>query len=62
LVEGDSKKSSDHFRGRTSQNKMVIFPKANNIKLGDYVMVKINDATSATLLGVVTEQNILINN
>lgn len=62
LVEGDSKKSSDHFRGRTSQNKMVIFPKANNIKLGDYVMVKITDATSATLLGVVTEQNILINN
>jgi tRNA-2-methylthio-N6-dimethylallyladenosine synthase len=52
LVEGDSKKSSEHWAGRTDQNKVVIFPKANNgLNKGDYVMVKVNECTSATLLG-----------
>jgi len=51
LIEGDSKRSSSHFKGRNSQNKMVIFPKVNGYKPGDYVDVLIEDATSATLLG-----------
>ncbi len=51
LIEGDSKRSSRHFKGRNSQNKMVIFPKVNGYKPGDYVDVRIDDATSATLLG-----------
>jgi tRNA-2-methylthio-N6-dimethylallyladenosine synthase len=52
LVEGDSKKSSEHWAGRTDQNKVVIFSKAgNSLKKGDYVMVKVNECTSATLLG-----------
>jgi tRNA-2-methylthio-N6-dimethylallyladenosine synthase len=52
LIEGDSKKSSAHWAGRTDQNKVVIFPKANNeLNKGDYVMVKVNECTSATLLG-----------
>jgi tRNA-2-methylthio-N6-dimethylallyladenosine synthase len=52
LIEGDSKKSSLHFKGRNSQNKMVVFPKANhNLNKGDYVQVRIHDCTSATLLG-----------
>ena len=51
LIEGDSKRSDADFKGRNSQNKMVIFPKQGNYKKGDYVEVKINDSTSATLLG-----------
>jgi tRNA-2-methylthio-N6-dimethylallyladenosine synthase len=42
--------------GRTSQNKVVVFPKKNlNHKKGDYVMVKVNDCTQATLLGELEE-------
>jgi tRNA-2-methylthio-N6-dimethylallyladenosine synthase len=50
LVEGTSKKSADFFYGRTTFNSTVIFRKGNS-KLGDYVMVKIEDCTSATLKG-----------
>ena len=51
LIEGDSKRSDQDFKGRNSQNKMVVFPKKDNQKPGDYVWVKIEDATSATLKG-----------
>jgi len=50
LVEGVSKKSNDEYYGRTSQNKVVVFPKAS-AKIGDFVSVKINGFTSATLMG-----------
>ncbi|MCK5694584.1 MAG: TRAM domain-containing protein, partial [Bacteroidales bacterium] len=50
LVEGTSKKSSDHLYGRTSQNKVVVFPKGK-LKPGDYTHVTITDCTSATLMG-----------
>lgn len=53
LIEGDSKRSDKDFKGRTSQFKMVVFPKAGNYKKGDYVHVKINDASSSTLKGVI---------
>ena len=56
LVEGESKKSTEFLRGRTSQNKEVIFPKKDKVSLGDYVFVKITKATSATLLGFITDQ------
>lgn len=53
LIEGDSKKSDQDWKGRNSQNKMVIFPKeGKGLKPGDYVQVTIQDSTSATLLGV----------
>jgi tRNA-2-methylthio-N6-dimethylallyladenosine synthase len=52
LIEGFSKKSTQHFYGRTTHNSAVIFEKGNH-KLGDYVMVKIEDCTSATLKGKV---------
>jgi tRNA-2-methylthio-N6-dimethylallyladenosine synthase len=55
LVERDSSRSSADFCGRNSQNKMCVFPKMDGIKPGDYVQVKIHDATSATLLGTITE-------
>ncbi|HOK39006.1 MAG: tRNA (N6-isopentenyl adenosine(37)-C2)-methylthiotransferase MiaB [Bacteroidales bacterium] len=48
LVEGYSKRSKKMLFGRTEQNKVVIFP-AQNYKAGDFVNVKIIDATSATL-------------
>ena len=50
LVEGRSKRSADDLYGRTSQNKVVVFPKGD-AKPGDFVTVEITDATSATLLG-----------
>jgi len=50
LVEGTSKKSSEQLYGRTSQNKVVVFPK-KNLKPGDYTNVTITDCTSATLKG-----------
>ncbi len=50
LVEGYSKKSKDFLYGRTTQNTVAVFPK-EDIKIGDLVNIKINDCTSATLLG-----------
>lgn len=51
LIEGDSKKSDKEFKGRNSQNKMLVFPKKPGLKPGDYTHVRVNEATSATLLG-----------
>ena len=50
LIEGVSKKSDKFLRGRTSENKMVIFPKKDNT-IGKYVDVKIKECNSATLFG-----------
>ena len=50
LIEGYSKRSKEHFSGRNSQNKVVVFPKTND-KPGDYVSAVIQGFTSATLLG-----------
>ncbi|CUS92353.1 tRNA-2-methylthio-N6-dimethylallyladenosine synthase, partial [Candidatus Kryptonium thompsonii] len=51
LVEGESKRSSEQWMGRTDTNKVVIFPRSDEIKPGDYIIVRINKATSATLFG-----------
>ncbi len=51
LIEGFSKKSDQFLSGRTDSNKVVIIPIKEKIKAGDYVKVKINRATSATLFG-----------
>lgn len=52
LIEGNSKKSDLHWMGRNSQNKVIVFPKAEyNLNKGDYVNVKVNSCTQATLLG-----------
>jgi tRNA-2-methylthio-N6-dimethylallyladenosine synthase len=50
LIEGDSKKSDQEWMGRNTQNTVVVFPK-EHYSVGDFVMVKIKDCTSATLLG-----------
>lgn len=49
LVEGRSKRNPADLFGRTSQNKVAVFP-AGNAKPGDFVKVKVDSATSATLL------------
>jgi len=50
LVEGFSKRSVEYLSGRTSQNKVVVFPAAG-FKKGEYVRVMIERCTSATLIG-----------
>ncbi len=51
LIEKESKRNKNEWAGRNSQNAMVIFPKTGNEKIGDFVQVKINNCTSATLKG-----------
>jgi tRNA-2-methylthio-N6-dimethylallyladenosine synthase len=50
LVEGISKKSNEMLFGRTSQNKVVVFPRGNYHK-GEFVRVKITNCTQTTLIG-----------
>ena len=50
LVEGISKKSDQQVQGRNSANKVIVFDGSQQLK-GQYVEVKINDCTAATLLG-----------
>ena len=50
LVEGPSKRDPEEYCGRTSQNKFVVFPRAGANR-GDFVRVRITDASSATLHG-----------
>lgn len=50
LIEKESKRSDLHWAGRNTQNYMTVFPK-ENYKVGEFVMVKIIDCTSATLIG-----------
>lgn len=57
LIEGDSKKNDKEWKGRNSQNKVIVFPKENySLKNGDYVQVKVLDCTQATLLGRIFNQ------
>ena len=51
LVEGRSKRNPDEHFGRTSQNKVVVFPKGDT-QPGDFIKVKITDASSATLKAI----------
>lgn len=54
LVEGFSKRSKEQLFGRSSQNKVIIFDKANH-RIGDFVKVKVISSTSATLFGEAVE-------
>jgi tRNA-2-methylthio-N6-dimethylallyladenosine synthase len=57
LIEGNSKKSEADWMGRNSQNKVIVFPKGNyNYRKGDYVLVRVNDFTQATLIGEVVKE------
>jgi tRNA-2-methylthio-N6-dimethylallyladenosine synthase len=50
LIEGFSKKSTEHLQGRNTANKVVVFPK-ENFQKGQYVNVLVEDCTAATLIG-----------
>lgn len=50
LIEKESHRSDQHWSGRNSQNTVAVFPK-EHYKPGDFVMVQIEDCTSATLIG-----------
>ena len=50
LVEGTSKRSRDQLFGRTSQNKVIVFPRGNH-HIGELVNVRVESASSATLIG-----------
>ena len=51
LIEGVSKKNPNEWKGRNTQNTVIVFAK-EHYKLGDFVMVKVEDCTSATLKGI----------
>lgn len=52
LIEGNSKKSAAEWMGRTSHNKVMVFPKGNHqLSKGDYVEVLAKSYTQGTLLG-----------
>lgn len=55
LAEAVSKKKKSEFSGRSSQNKLVVFPN-KDLQFGDYVSVIINDSTQTTLIGEVIEK------
>lgn len=56
LVEGFSKKSRDQYFGRTQQNKVVVFDKANH-HIGEFVKVVVDDVSSATYIGHALESD-----
>ena len=51
LIEGPSKKSADDYCGRSDQNAMVVFPKNDKYKPGQYVNVLAENCTTATIIG-----------
>jgi tRNA-2-methylthio-N6-dimethylallyladenosine synthase len=53
LIDKESKKSSNDWSGRNSQNITVVFPKGE-YKIGDFVNVQITNCTSGTLIGKVS--------
>lgn len=54
LAEGTSKRSKEQLFGRTEQNKVVVFDRGN-VRVGQYVKVRVTEASSATLKGVIAE-------
>jgi tRNA-2-methylthio-N6-dimethylallyladenosine synthase len=55
LIEGLSKKSKNDYCGRTDQNAMMVFPKNENYKPGQYAYVMAESCTTATLIGHIVE-------
>ena len=52
LIDGESKKDPNFWKGRNDQNKVAVFPKADlDLQMGNYVDVQIHSCTKGTLLG-----------
>lgn len=54
LIEGTSKRDSGSLFGRTSSNKVCVFPALGH-RPGEYVKINVESCTSATLLGNIVE-------
>lgn len=54
LVEGFSKRSNEHFYGRTSGYKTVVFPRKGR-HIGELVNVRVTSCSAATLIGEIAE-------
>ena len=57
LVEGYSKRSREDMFGRTQQNKVVVFKSSPEIHIGDFVLTRVVDCSSATLIGELGQGN-----
>ena len=55
LIEGDSRRSDQEFKGRNTHNKMINFPKVEGFKPGEYAWVHVVEATSGSLRGEIVE-------
>lgn len=55
LIEGISKRSENYLQGRNTHNKVIVFPKGN-LKRGQYVNVRVDECTGATLVGSVVSE------
>ncbi|MEM4247973.1 MAG: TRAM domain-containing protein, partial [Candidatus Nanoarchaeia archaeon] len=53
LVEGESKRNSSRWSGRTDTNKLVVFEKNKDIRPGDLLTIKITETTASTLYGYI---------
>ena len=51
MIEGTSKKDPNQWKGRNTQNTVIVFPK-EHYQLGEFVNVKVENCTSATLKGI----------
>lgn len=54
LIEGFSKRSQEHLQGRSSHNKVIVFPKGN-LQTGTYINVLVEECTGGTLIGRVID-------
>ena len=54
LIEGESHRSKERLFGRNSQNKVIVFDRAD-AQPGTYRRVRVDDCTAATLLGTLTD-------
>lgn len=51
IVEGPTKQDDSHWYGRTSGNKMILFPKTEGISIGDTVQAEVEQAQTWLLKG-----------
>ncbi|WP_185850844.1 tRNA (N6-isopentenyl adenosine(37)-C2)-methylthiotransferase MiaB [Blattabacterium cuenoti] len=56
LIEGESKKNHNNWYGRNTQNIVVVFPKKNT-KIGETILIKIINFSSATLIGKIENKH-----
>ena len=55
IAEGETKQNPDNWFGRTSGNKMVIFPKTGSLSVGDILKVRVDTAQTWILKGTIVE-------